>query len=265
MNANVTYSGGTTGTGSTLSLAQNAFPGPSATTGPSGSGGSPIVTSPYPPSTPYAPPSVPGALLAGSGLAGLVLMLLLSVLSIVAWVRILAKAGYSGWWVLIGFVPLVNLVRLFLFALAGWPVAGVCGRRVAPAVEPVRVGPAQLGAVNPGAAEPGNDGGTLPGATHERATWPTPRGVEAWHSIKLRGAGLRGARHHPGGAARAGPLEAQPGGRERCRRDPMEERPLPARLLWVLVSLPPFPQPEVISCGANTFRGSCCRSWPSCS
>jgi uncharacterized membrane protein YhaH (DUF805 family) len=37
-------------------------------------------------------------------------------------VRILHKAGYSGWWCLLGFVPAVNLVMLYIFAFAAdWP------------------------------------------------------------------------------------------------------------------------------------------------
>jgi hypothetical protein len=35
--------------------------------------------------------------------------------------KILSKAGYSGWWCLIGLVPLVNLIMLWVFAFAWWP------------------------------------------------------------------------------------------------------------------------------------------------
>ena len=31
------------------------------------------------------------------------------------------KAGYSGWWCLIWFVPIANLVMLWVFAFADWP------------------------------------------------------------------------------------------------------------------------------------------------
>jgi Protein of unknown function (DUF805) len=44
------------------------------------------------------------------------------VLYIVAFVRILHQAGYSGWWVLIGLVPVVNIVMFFVFAFRQWPV-----------------------------------------------------------------------------------------------------------------------------------------------
>ena len=36
-------------------------------------------------------------------------------------IKILQKAGYSGWWILIWFVPGVNIIFLWLFAFADWP------------------------------------------------------------------------------------------------------------------------------------------------
>jgi len=36
-------------------------------------------------------------------------------------VKILQKAGYSGWWVLLWFVPIGNIVALWIFAFADWP------------------------------------------------------------------------------------------------------------------------------------------------
>jgi len=35
---------------------------------------------------------------------------------------ILRKAGYSAWWVLIALVPLLNIIMLWVFAFARWPV-----------------------------------------------------------------------------------------------------------------------------------------------
>jgi hypothetical protein len=43
-------------------------------------------------------------------------------------VMILRKAGYSGWWCLLGFVPLGNVVMLWVFAFADWP--SLRGRQV---------------------------------------------------------------------------------------------------------------------------------------
>ncbi|WP_193616503.1 hypothetical protein [Goekera deserti] len=42
--------------------------------------------------------------------------------SIYASVRIIRRAGYSGWWVLMGFVPIGNLIMLGFFAFKQWPV-----------------------------------------------------------------------------------------------------------------------------------------------
>lgn len=36
-------------------------------------------------------------------------------------VRIAQKAGYSGWWALVSFVPVLNIVMLWVFAFADWP------------------------------------------------------------------------------------------------------------------------------------------------
>ena len=36
--------------------------------------------------------------------------------------RILNRAGYSRWWLLTMAVPLVNLIMLWVFAFADWPI-----------------------------------------------------------------------------------------------------------------------------------------------
>jgi uncharacterized membrane protein YhaH (DUF805 family) len=52
------------------------------------------------------------------GIGGLIFV----VLFIWSIVRVLHKAGYSGWWALLAFVPVVNLVMLYIFAfVADWP------------------------------------------------------------------------------------------------------------------------------------------------
>ncbi len=61
--------------------------------------------------------------IAGGLLAVLVITYLaIVVLFVVAYVKILTKAGYSGWWVLIGLVPLVGIVMFLVFAFSQWPV-----------------------------------------------------------------------------------------------------------------------------------------------
>ena len=45
-----------------------------------------------------------------------------SALGIAAGASIVRKAGYSPWWVVTGFLPLVNVVMVITFAFADWPV-----------------------------------------------------------------------------------------------------------------------------------------------
>jgi len=35
--------------------------------------------------------------------------------------RIIRRAGYAGWWALAMFVPILNVVMLWVFAFAKWP------------------------------------------------------------------------------------------------------------------------------------------------
>jgi len=56
------------------------------------------------------------------GLAVLALGALPVLLSIIAVVRIVQRAGFSGWWTLVILVPVVNMAALWYFAFAEWPV-----------------------------------------------------------------------------------------------------------------------------------------------
>jgi len=60
-------------------------------------------------------------LFAGLGIL-LFVYLAIAVLSIVAAVKIVTKAGYSGWWVLIAFIPIVGSIFVLIFAFSTWPV-----------------------------------------------------------------------------------------------------------------------------------------------
>lgn len=53
-------------------------------------------------------------------------VIVVTLVAIFVWlpVRILSKAGYSGWWVLLSFLPLVNIAMVWLFAFADWPRLG---------------------------------------------------------------------------------------------------------------------------------------------
>jgi uncharacterized membrane protein YhaH (DUF805 family) len=63
-----------------------------------------------------------------------IIFLVAFLIFVVPYAMIIRKAGYSGWWVLVTFVPLVNLIMLWVFALARWPVeqraAGVGAEKV---------------------------------------------------------------------------------------------------------------------------------------
>ena len=58
-------------------------------------------------------------------LLGLVLL----TVPIVMIARVLRRAGYSPWWVLLVLVPLVNLVALWVFAYARWPAVDEAPRQ----------------------------------------------------------------------------------------------------------------------------------------
>lgn len=42
---------------------------------------------------------------------------------IIGYTKIISQAGYSPWFVLLGLVPLVNIVMFFVFAFSEWPVS----------------------------------------------------------------------------------------------------------------------------------------------
>jgi hypothetical protein len=108
---------------------------------------------------------------AGIGVVILVVYLALLVLGIIAYVKIITKAGYSGWWLLIGLVPLVGIVFFFIFAFSNWPVTrevqalrkqmtGSGGYGVGPGGYGGRSGPGGRG---PGPFPPGSfPSGTVP-------------------------------------------------------------------------------------------------------
>jgi hypothetical protein len=50
-----------------------------------------------------------------------VMLLLAIVLFGVPVARILRRSGRSGWWTIVAFVPLLNLIGLWVFAFSRWP------------------------------------------------------------------------------------------------------------------------------------------------
>jgi len=53
--------------------------------------------------------------------------LIVAVIAVIPIWKIVAKAGYSGAWSLLMFVPLVNLIMLWVFAFSTWPVLSMSG------------------------------------------------------------------------------------------------------------------------------------------
>jgi hypothetical protein len=61
-------------------------------------------------------------LLGGAVLFILIVEVVFLIAFVIAWVKILSKAGYSGAWALVGVIPIVNIVMFFVFAFSRWPV-----------------------------------------------------------------------------------------------------------------------------------------------
>ena len=55
-------------------------------------------------------------------LMALVVLVLIIWAFVAVFGRILSRVGYSRWWLLTLVVPLVNLIMLWVFAFANWPV-----------------------------------------------------------------------------------------------------------------------------------------------
>jgi CDP-diglyceride synthetase len=53
---------------------------------------------------------------------GFVGMLFFAVIVVIPLWKILTKAGYAGAWALLAFVPVVNLIALWIFAFNKWPI-----------------------------------------------------------------------------------------------------------------------------------------------
>lgn len=97
------------------------------------------------------PTPPPPELLDGLGVGVVLLLVALYValiaFSIYVYVRIINKAGYSGWWVLTALVPVLNVVMIVVFAFADWPVQ-----------QRARAAEQQLRALPPGAGGSGRFG-----------------------------------------------------------------------------------------------------------
>ena len=48
------------------------------------------------------------------------ILAVLAIFGVPMW-KILRRAGHSGWWVIAYFIPLVNIIAIWVFAFAPWP------------------------------------------------------------------------------------------------------------------------------------------------
>jgi hypothetical protein len=55
-------------------------------------------------------------------LTALVILVLIVWAFVAVFGRIVNRAGYSRWWLLTMVVPVLNLIMLWVFAFASWPV-----------------------------------------------------------------------------------------------------------------------------------------------
>jgi hypothetical protein len=68
------------------------------------------------------------------GIATLLVLTLYVLVLIVPAVKVLPRVGFSGWWSILIFVPLVNIIALWIFAFGRWPI----DERIRQALEPRR-------------------------------------------------------------------------------------------------------------------------------
>ncbi len=58
----------------------------------------------------------------GNELITIFIILSFSLFPMIAVWKIIVKAGYSGILILLGFIPVINIVMLFVFAFSEWPI-----------------------------------------------------------------------------------------------------------------------------------------------
>ncbi|HEV2560513.1 MAG TPA: hypothetical protein VGT78_00085 [Rhizomicrobium sp.] len=63
-----------------------------------------------------------GPFAAVMGISWASMLLIYFLIFVLPVMQIIHKAGYTRAWVLIGFVPVVNLIFLWIFAFSRWPI-----------------------------------------------------------------------------------------------------------------------------------------------
>jgi energy-coupling factor transporter transmembrane protein EcfT len=101
--------------------------------------------------TTYDLGTVPTGVLVVGGIAWLAVV----VIGVLAYVKIISKAGYSGWWVLILLVPIVNIVMILVFAFKEWPIQRELRELRGWADQIQRGNPAQQSYLQPGYGQQG--------------------------------------------------------------------------------------------------------------
>jgi hypothetical protein len=86
----------------------------------------------------------------GAAIGLFLLGAVVAVVFIVAYIKIITKAGYSPWWVLILLVPIANVVMLLVFAYKEWPIQRELAALRARANQAPRGDQFQPGAAQPG-------------------------------------------------------------------------------------------------------------------
>lgn len=56
------------------------------------------------------------------GIGLIVFLILVGIFGLICQVKIITKAGYSGWYVLTGFVPILGTVMFLIFVFGKWPI-----------------------------------------------------------------------------------------------------------------------------------------------
>jgi hypothetical protein len=51
-----------------------------------------------------------------------ILLLLYAAAIVVPFGQLLRRTGYSRWWILLSFFPIINVVALWIFAYGKWPI-----------------------------------------------------------------------------------------------------------------------------------------------
>ena len=117
------------------------------------------------------------------------------VIFLIAYVKIISRAGYSGWWVLVMFVPILNIVMLLVFAFKEWPIQRELAelRGWANQIQRGQQGwrPAGLGQQGPGYGQQGSAGRR---ATRARVDRPVARSADLATVALSRAAGSRRSR-----------------------------------------------------------------------